>query len=396
MYKTISWDYRNIVWKKVSSMWWKLYHTDDFWKNMWKTILSGNIWKWEIENPKINEKLESYITSTTITPVKNKNGEIIEFIAIKYDITKSEKNKKELSKANKEFHNIINSTSQWFWIINKKLVLQDINESFCIMLWYEKHELIGKCIRDLLDEKNKKILDIQVKDIEETNHREYHIEFTKKDRTTLPVVLKATSLYDENGSFKKAVAFITDITQIKAYEKKLYEISIKDSLTWIWNRRYFDEKLQQYFNEILSENTDTKTLCVWLIDIDFFKNINDTLGHDVWDIVLKELWKRFLHISKKNIEVFRTGWEEFWIIATNISENDFYEIINNFRIYNEKTHIEYENWIVKFTISGWIRYFDITKKDKIPNPKALYKKTDVSLYAAKHSGRNNIKTSDDI
>lgn len=396
MYKTISWDYRDIIWKKVSSMWWKLYHTNDFWKNMWETILSGNIWKWEIENPKINEKWESYITSTTITPVKNKNGEIIEFIAIKYNITESEKLKKELSKANQEFHEILDPTSQWFWVIDKNLVIQDVNESFCKMLGYKKLELIGKNIRELFDDTNKAILDKQVKNIDSTSDRKYHIDFTRKNGSLLPVVLKATSLYDENGVFKKAIAFITDITELRAYEQKLYDISIKDELTWIWNRRYFDEKLQKYFDEINSKKSKITRVCIALIDIDFFKSINDTLGHDVGDIVLKELGKRFLHVSKNNVEVFRIGGEEFGVIGTNISEEDFYEMMNSFRLYNEENPIEYQSGVVKFTISGGISSFDTSKNEKIQNPKALYKKTDILLYAAKHSGRNNIKTSQDI
>lgn len=308
-------------------------------------------------------------------------------------ISSEEKNR---LKVNQEFHEILDSTSQWFWVIDKNLVIQDVNESFCKMLGYKKSELIGKNIRDLFDDTNKAILDKQVKNIDSTSDRKYHIDFTRKDGSLLPVVLKATSLYDQNGVFRKAIAFITDITELRAYEQKLYDISIKDELTWIWNRRYFDEKLQQYFDEINSKKWEITTLCMGLIDIDFFKSINDTLGHDVGDIVLKELGKRFLHISKKNIEVFRIGWEEFGVIGTNISEEYFYEIINNFRLYNEQHPIEYPSGLVKFTISGGISFFDTTKNEKIPTSKALYKKTDILLYAAKHSGRNNIKTSQDI
>lgn len=390
MYKKVSWDHRVVVWKKASSMWGKLFHDDDFWKEMWETILRGEIWTWVIQNPKIDNKNDSYYTYTTITPIKNEFWDVIEFITIKFDITKSKKYQKELAVLNEELTEIINSTSQWFWVIDKDLNLLEVNESLCKMLGYPKSEMVNRNIREFLDERNQTILDEQVKDIETTLDRKYHIDFKRKNWKLLPVILKATSLYDNHWNFKKAIAFITDITEIREDQKRLYNVAMKDELTWIWNKRHFNQNFDNYFNRILNWNSEIINMSICLLDIDFFKTVNDTLWHDVWDAVLKEFWKRLLHISKTNIEVYRIGWEEFWVIWYNISPEKFESIMEEFRIYNEQNPVIYSTWEVSFTISWWISHFKAKMFKDINTPRDLFKKTDKLLYKAKDKWRNNL------
>lgn len=390
MYKKVSWDHRVVVWKKASSMWGKLFHDDDFWKEMWETILRGEIWTWVIQNPKIDNKNDSYYTYTTITPIKNEFWDVIEFITIKFDITKSKKYQKELAVLNEELTEIINSTSQWFWVIDKDLNLLEVNVSLCKMLGYPKSEMVNRNIREFLDERNQTILDEQVKDIETTLDRKYHIDFKRKNWKLLPVILKATSLYDNHWNFKKAIAFITDITEIREDQKRLYNVAMKDELTWIWNKRHFNQNFDNYFNRILNWNSEIINMSICLLDIDFFKTVNDTLWHDVWDAVLKEFWKRLLHISKTNIEVYRIGWEEFWVIWYNISPEKFESIMEEFRIYNEQNPVIYSTWEVSFTISWWISHFKAKMFKDINAPRDLFKKTDKLLYKAKDKWRNNL------
>lgn len=390
MYKKVSWDHRVVVWKKASSMWGKLFHDDDFWKEMWETILRGEIWTWVIQNPKKDNKNDSYYTYTTITPIKNEFWDVIEFITIKFDITKSKKYQKELAVLNEELTEIINSTSQWFWVIDKDLNLLEVNVSLCKMLGYPKSEMVNRNIREFLDERNQTILDEQVKDIETTLDRKYHIDFKRKNWKLLPVILKATSLYDNHWNFKKAIAFITDITEIREDQKRLYNVAMKDELTWIWNKRHFNQNFDNYFNRILNWNSEIINMSICLLDIDFFKTVNDTLWHDVWDAVLKEFWKRLLHISKTNIEVYRIGWEEFWVIWYNISPEKFESIMEEFRIYNEQNPVIYSTWEVSFTISWWISHFKAKMFKDINAPRDLFKKTDKLLYKAKDKWRNNL------
>lgn len=390
MFKKVSWDHRVVVWKKASSMWGKLFHDDDFWKEMWETILRGEIWTWVIQNPKIDNKNDSYYTYTTITPIKNEFWDVIEFITIKFDITKSKKYQKELAVLNEELTEIINSTSQWFWVIDKDLNLLEVNVSLCKMLGYPKSEMVNRNIREFLDERNQTILDEQVKDIETTLDRKYHIDFKRKNWKLLPVILKATSLYDNHWNFKKAIAFITDITEIREDQKRLYNVAMKDELTWIWNKRHFNQNFDNYFNRILNWNSEIINMSICLLDIDFFKTVNDTLWHDVWDAVLKEFWKRLLHISKTNIEVYRIGWEEFWVIWYNISPEKFESIMEEFRIYNEQNPVIYSTWEVSFTISWWISHFKTKMFKDINTPRDLFKKTDKLLYKAKDKWRNNL------
>lgn len=380
LYKEVSWDDREIIWKSAKILWWKAYHDRDFWKEMWETILRWEIWRWVIENPLIWWNGWSYLTYTTITPSKDENWKITDFFAIKYDIT-------EHIELQRDLIEILNSTSQWFWEIDEKLTIENVNDSFLALLWYKRDDVVWKTLYDFLDDENRAILDEQTWRITSSKDRSYKMELNKKNWNKLPVLIRATSIFDKNWKFRKAIAFISDISEIVEYEKKLEQLTKTDHLTWVWNKRRFDEIWEKQVSKI--KNWKIRHLSFWIFDIDFFKKVNDTYWHEAWDIVLKEIWKILQNISDVNLKVFRLWWEEFWILWININSNEMYNLLERLRKRVALKSIDLWNkQYLKITLSWWVSEFQVWTHTDIWG---LYKSADKLLYEAKNDWRNNIK-----
>ena len=173
------------------------------------------------------------------------------------------------------------------------------------------------------------------------------------------------------------VVVLNDVTTLEKQRKELEKASLTDPLTEIGNRRYFNIKLD---NEIIRSKRYSAPLSVIMLDIDHFKKVNDTYGHDVGDMVLKEV----VNVVKNDLrqaDIFcRVGGEEFIIILPETLVSHSYQISEKIRKLVE-SHLKES--IPKVTISlGVAQLLDEDNKD------SLLIRVDKALYEAKESGRN--------
>ena len=173
------------------------------------------------------------------------------------------------------------------------------------------------------------------------------------------------------------VVVFNDVTTLEKQRKELEKASLTDPLTEIGNRRYFNLKLDE---EIARSQRYSTPLSVIMFDIDHFKRVNDQYGHDVGDVVLKEI----VNAVKRNlreIDIFcRVGGEEFMVILPETRLNNSYQIAEKIRKIVESHSKES---IPKVTISlGIVQLLDEDSKD------SLLIRVDKALYMAKESGRN--------
>lgn len=387
-YKQISGDKRNIIGKKAKIMGGSKYHSPEFWKDMWDTILSGKKWEDIIRNPRMDRDADIYM-KTTIIPLMDKNGEYNEFISIRSDVTDLYEANQIIKTSRDRIENILNSTSQWFYSINEDLEILEVNDALCYMLGYNKDEIIGKTVLDFLDTENKKLLEQQIHKIKNTDHRTYDIKLLKRDGNNLPVIIQATTIYNKKGEIVDIIAFITDVSN-------LHEATRKDILTGINNRGCYDIEIKKCFT--LLEQGDLKEISVAIFDIDHFKRINDTYGHDIGDMVLRNVWAMLRSLSNRKLSVFRYGGEEFVLIGYNMDVDTMKDTMENLRITIENTEITFKKgWDVSqkseslwFTVSaGVIGY---KAGEELNNtPEALFSSVDACLFEAKDDGRNCVK-----
>ncbi len=168
--------------------------------------------------------------------------------------------------------------------------------------------------------------------------------------------------------------------ELLAVNKKLEEMAHVDALTGAYNRRYFYEISKKLLSFTKREKTP---LSIAMIDIDKFKDVNDTYGHDIGDEVLKVLVSEIKENIRESDVFVRYGGEEFVLLLPNTDLEHALVITQKLRTIIESTR-KVDG--LKFTISiGVAAYIDL--KDDI---ESLVKKSDKALYEAKNSGRNRV------
>lgn len=179
---------------------------------------------------------------------------------------------------------------------------------------------------------------------------------------------------------------VLNIESIHLFEK-ISNMANRDFLTGSYNRRYFFESANAKFAKA---NRNSSALALATIDIDKFKNINDTYGHDVGDIAIKEIKKVLDRNLREYDLVARFGGEEFCILLEDITCKDLKNLFERIRVDFEKNIIKIDTLEFKYTVSTGIAYgvFDSLEE--------MLKISDEELYKSKENGRNqvNIKTQD--
>lgn len=155
----------------------------------------------------------------------------------------------------------------------------------------------------------------------------------------------------------------------------------KDPLTGLYNKGYILEQLKYYFNLYTST---AKPFSIIMLDIDYFKKVNDIYGHLCGDYVLKKLASIFLEQTRSFNITGRYGGEEFIILAPGSNASSAFDFAERLRTLIETIQFSYEGKNFKITISAGIAELN----PKVKKPETLIKNADIALYQAKNSGRN--------
>jgi len=167
-------------------------------------------------------------------------------------------------------------------------------------------------------------------------------------------------------------------------ENIFQEMSNKDGLTGLASRNYFLSRMETEFLKVQSRRGNLSFI---MIDLDFFKNVNDTYGHQVGDYVLEETAKILMENARHYDEVGRYGGEEFAILLPNTSLDIAVKIAERIRNSFAETEMKIEGNTFKITASlGVAAYPDV----EVKNMNDLLRKADVALYTAKNEGRNKV------
>jgi two-component system cell cycle response regulator len=169
--------------------------------------------------------------------------------------------------------------------------------------------------------------------------------------------------------------------------RRLHESTLRDPLTRLYNRRYFDERLRTEFS--FTERHGA-SLAVLLIDIDHFKRVNDTHGHRAGDFVLQLVAATIQRIMRPEDVVARYGGEEFVVIARNTSERNAEIFAERIRKRIQQLSADWEGRELRVTAS--IGVTATNRHHKHPSIESMLESADEALYQAKRGGRNRVRT----
>jgi diguanylate cyclase (GGDEF)-like protein/PAS domain S-box-containing protein len=211
--------------------------------------------------------------------------------------------------------------------------------------------------------------------------------------------LSIAVVYDALGSVANYVATMTDITKGRAAKEKIANLAYYDPLTQLPNRRLFLDRLSQ---EIESNSRDGSRAALLFIDLDRFKNLNDTLGHHLGDLLLEQLASRLVSCVRKKDLVARLGGDEFFLLLTNLNGSEI-ECATRAKAFADKVMASFDTpflldeqpYSITASIGLTVLSEDLTSIDMV------LKQADIAMYQAKANGRNAVcffekKMQDDI
>jgi diguanylate cyclase (GGDEF)-like protein len=291
-----------------------------------------------------------------------------------------------INKQRKYFHNIVDTASEII-IITDGYTALDINEAFFI--FFDEYKTLQeftkqfKCICDLFIKEDGYIS----KQIGELTWFEFILAHPKDSHKAKILYKNKIFIFTihlkilEQTNTNIYTLALSDITQSELYKDRLEHISQTDMLTGIGNRYKFDEDIHR---EIFRAKRYRSALSLIMLDIDFFKKVNDTYGHDAGDNVLIALSKEIGSLLRYSDIFCRYGGEEFIIIMPEITLIESKISANRIRKHIEELHIK---GVGKITIS-----LGVTELKENDNITSLLKRVDKALYISKEEGRNKVSS----
>ncbi|MDI9569539.1 MAG: diguanylate cyclase [Pseudomonadota bacterium] len=188
-------------------------------------------------------------------------------------------------------------------------------------------------------------------------------------------------LRDEDNRITHVCITVQDVTAIAAYEAKLLDMNLRDSLTGAYNRRFLAARLKE---EIDRHKRYGRTLSLLMLDIDYFKNVNDTYGHHCGDSVLKSICE-VISAMLRNVDLLiRFGGEEFCCLLPETDLAAAMILAERIRKSIEQEVFRFEGREIRLTVSLGVHELHADHD----SPESLLRNADKALYRAKETGRN--------
>ena len=302
------------------------------------------------------------------------------YTQISNSMIKSNKNTEQIHKKFNELqrlHNII-SQSVLYTTSDLEAKITSVSKAFENLSGYMESELIGKSHNLFRNPDTPSLFYENLwKTLENNEIFEGELKNYKKNKEEYWIKLVINPMFDDNGIKIGYASYRENITNTK----KLEYISTHDTLTDIYNREYFNIMLESKIKSALRYGNSFGLI---MLDIDHFKNVNDTYGHNIGDTVLKKI----AQILKENVRgddiLARWGGEEFVILIPYAEISNIFQLAEKLRVTIEDSNILDKE---KITASFGLGIYS-NNESQI----SFFEKIDKALYLAKKNGRNCIST----
>ncbi len=297
------------------------------------------------------------------------------------DITEKKVAEKELKLA----AIVYESSIQGIIVTGPDALIQSVNLAFTQITGYTADEVLGKNPSILKANRHDTQFykDMWAK-INETGKWQGEIWNRRKNGDTFPELLSINTIKDNNGQVIHYVAVFNDIVELKQRETEMEYQAYHDPLTGLPNRSLFNDRLKMEISR-MGRSVKRLKLGVMFLDLDNFKDINDSLGHAIGDYLLKDVAQRLLECVRDVDTVARIGGDEFTVILPQVSNSQEIVLVVNRIMDIFKGSFFVQGHELFTTASIGISIYPTDGKDTSD----LLKTADLAMYHAKELGKNN-------
>lgn len=315
-------------------------------------------------------------------PEFNEENDISGYIGSITDISSQKENELVL----KQSATVFDNTQEGILITDPAANIIRANQAITTLFGYSQEELIGQSARILesanIDADERETIS---KTLDQDGFWRGEIICQTKDGRQIPLLVSVNIVRDDEQLKSNYVIVFSDISKLKETEQQLSYLAHHDSLTQLPNRAYLAVKLA---NAIAHAKIQKQKIALLMLDLDRFKDVNDSFGHPIGDALLEEVANRFRQIQRENDSIFRLGGDEFTILMENTSNLDTINQYADDIIQLLKTPFRLPNGkdVVIGTSIGISLFPDHGK-----TPEDLLQQADAAMYRAKASGRSCYK-----
>ena len=278
---------------------------------------------------------------------------------------------------------VFESTLEGIVVTNAQRIIESVNPAFTQITGYAAHEVIGQSPALLASGRHDAEFYTRMW-CELTNHGHWQGEIWNRRRNgeIYPEWITINTVRNDEGEVVNYVGVFSDITRRKAAEEQMHFLAYHDGLTGLPNRGLFLDRLH---HAVAHAHRKGDMVAVMFIDLDNFKPVNDTLGHQVGDQLLQHVAQRLVTSVREADTVARMGGDEFTVILESIQDTEAVTRVVRklIRTVGEPLHID--GHAITVTVSVGISLYPLTSA----HADDLLRHADMAMYRVKHSGRND-------
>ncbi|WP_178862037.1 bifunctional diguanylate cyclase/phosphodiesterase [Thiomicrorhabdus cannonii] len=310
---------------------------------------------------------------------RDKKGDVLQITGSWNDVTAEKKQFHELL----QIKVIFDATNEGVMITDQECNILNVNRAFTEITGYTFEEIKGRDPSFLKSAKHDTTFyQAMWHQIKNQGYWQGEIYNRRKSGEVYPEILTINLVKDEHELPRFYVATFTDISQLKASQKELEFLSFYDALTHLPNRSFLMSSLQEQIDASQSLNSHFALL---IIDLDYFKDINDSYGHSVGDKVLLEFARRLKQLLANKGIIARLGGDEFAVLLNSLNQPQDAGMLAN-----KLLQITRQEWLIgknRLHVSASIGI--CLYPDHGLNPEQLVQNADAALYRAKSQGRDS-------